>query len=170
VLGRLRHQSLAFAAATILLVSALPWSLWNISRSLAPRPKAIINKLGNRSPFHKTIIEADRVSQYFTNRPTHRKPFLNASLIIRASGAKNIGLKLAEDDWEYPLWVLLNGATKGPRMEHIDVQNLSGAIEKGDFQPDLIVKFDEQGIPAVMLPTKYGMEYTKKLNGEILRE
>jgi hypothetical protein len=173
VLERVRLHGLAFAVAALLLIAALPWALWNFSRPLAPFPKAIIDSLGYSytSPLPQTILMEDRMSQYFTNRPDLLMSYYVAASLINTRGAQNIGLQLGEDNWEYPLWALLQVIDgDGPRMEHIDVQNLSGAIEKGDFQPDLIVKFDEQGIPAVMLPTKYGMEYTQNLNGEILRE
>jgi hypothetical protein len=80
-------------------------------------------------------------------------PYLHVSDSIRNTGARNIGLKHGEDDWEYPLWVLLKGKDgKLPRFEHIDVDNPSGAIALRDFQPDLIIIFDNRGYPSIALP------------------
>ena len=150
-LGRLRHQNLALVISVVLLISSLPWTLWNISRSLIPRPTIILNLVGG-SPLPHTILTADRIDQYFTNNPAVRESFIEASRIIRESGARNIGIKTVEDDWEYPLWVLVRGKDcKVKRIEHIDVKNSSGAITLNDFQPDMLVIYKERR-PTVAQP------------------
>jgi len=153
VLGRLRHQGLALTTAGILIVAAVPWALWNISRPLAPPPKAVIDRFFYGNSLPATILTADRIPQYFTNRLSLWRPYLAATNLIKARGARNIGLKLREEDWEYPLWVLLKGeGGKGPRIENIDVHNRSGNIRLGDFRPDLVVITNPQGFPTVTLP------------------
>ena len=59
---------------------------------------------------------------------------------INERGAKNVGFKSGENGWEYPLWMFTReNGLNGPRIEHVDVENTSNAIQGKVFKPDLIV-------------------------------
>jgi xanthine/uracil permease len=141
----LGNQWLSFGIAAILVVAALPWTFGNVSRPLAPSPTAIVAHFLHGTPLPPTIFSFGRTLQYFTNAADLYPYFLNTALTIKTAGARNVGLILGTDDWEYPLWVLLKDVNgKVPRMEHIMVTNPSGEIPLPNFKPDLIVKFENR--------------------------
>jgi hypothetical protein len=151
VLERLRLQGMAIALASFLLIAAFPWALRNYSRPLVP----YIGFFHNQSPYPLTIISTDRYPLYFLSRPYLWKSYLNASHAIQATGARNIGLKFRQDDWEYPLWVLLKDNGSEFRIEHIDVENPSQRLSSHTFQPDLVLVGNETGREiAVLLPSQ----------------
>ena len=153
VLGQLRRQGVALAVAVLLLVASLPWALRNISRPLLPPAKMVIDHISTGKPLPLTIVTAERLPQYFANRPELLQPYSFVTKLIKASGAHDIGLVLGVDAWEYPLWVLLNqGEKRHFRIEHVNVRNPSGSIRLINFHPDVIVQFDEQGYPIVTWP------------------
>jgi hypothetical protein len=92
----------------LLLVYALPWVLINQSKPLLPIPRS--------------ILEMDRLSLYFFNRPEFEQPYREAIRFLADAGAnQRVGLVLNEDDWEYPLWALAkdDARTQGIVFEHI---------------------------------------------------
>lgn len=104
--------------ATFLLVSALPWMVLNQSRPL----------LGNNS-----IFKYDRVRAYFVNRPDLEVPYLHAARFVKTQGCEQVGLVLGSDDYEYPLWVLLNKDGNDRHVTHVRVENVS-AVKQGESQ------------------------------------
>lgn len=53
----------------------------------------------------------------------------------------DIGLRLNEDSYEYPLWYMLKG--DDIRIEHVFVGNESAAYTDGSFIPDCIIWVDQ---------------------------
>lgn len=92
------------ALMAVLLLASLPWLALN-----TPRP--LVGPDG--------IFRRDRVSQYFANAPWLRDPYLRASAFLRARGCSEIGLVARSNDWEYPLWVLLDGLAGRARLTHV---------------------------------------------------
>jgi hypothetical protein len=86
-----------------LLISSLPWLLTNKSRPLIPV-----------APFSKnrSILTTDRVSQYFANRPHLKIQYLQAVEVLNRMPCRTIGFVSGGDDWEYPLFVLLQQTGK----------------------------------------------------------
>ena len=159
VLGQLRRQGPVLAVTALVLAASVPWVLGNATRPLTPSPSAIIDHFVRGKPLPLTIITADRSQQYFTNRPALWRPYSVITSLIKKSGAGNIGLHLNGEDWEYPLWVLLDDADgSGPRIEHVEVRNRSGTIGLVNFHPDLIVQFDVQGYPVLTGPQGRGFD------------
>ncbi len=95
----------ALVIAALLLVCALPFALYCESRPLIGRDSVLVK---------------DRVSQYFAKRPELERPYRVIAKQIKARGCESVGLQMADDDWEYPWWVLLDSADHtGPRIEHV---------------------------------------------------
>ncbi len=125
------------ALGVILVVTAIPWVLWSNSRPL----------VGEHS-----VLFVSRATQYFRNSPTLEEGYVGAARTIAETGCGNVGLLADWNDWEYPLWVVLReqGAT-GVRIEHVQVDNVSGALPRAPFEPCAIVALpdvDRTSIPA----------------------
>lgn len=110
--------------------AAIPWLFYNESRPL----------LGEWS-----IIGADRNALYFaTNRGLLDYYDQAASLIANSKDCSAVGVYGDVDAYEYPLWVLVRSrAGKVPRIEHINVENISGTIPLKDFTPCMQIKLHQ---------------------------
>jgi len=123
-------------------ILALPWVLFNLSR-----PLVSVKTLPRNYP---SIFTISRQSLYFANNPDSEHEFLAASALITSGRFKNIGLKSGDISCEYPLWVLTRkNGMNGPRIEHVDVTNVSQTIPKPPFKPDCIVIITNSGKVAV---------------------
>ena len=126
----------------VLPILALPWVLFNPSRPLVSFKTPLWN--------YPSIFTISRQSLYFANNPESKHEFLAASSLITSGRFKNIGLKSGDESWEYPLWVLTReNGMDGPRIEHVDVTNVSQTIPKPPFKPDCIVIITNSGKVAV---------------------
>jgi len=87
-----------------------------------------------------SIFKTERYEQYYNAYSGNKKPFELAAQGIRQAGHKRIGLNFLENDREYTLWILTE-SLKDPEMEirHVDVTNLSKAINWPDYDPDIIL-------------------------------
>ena len=74
--------------------------------------------LGERSVFRQT-----REELYFASRPEMLDNFTQAAETIADSGCATVGLETGWNDWEYPLWVLIQARGGRPRIEHTGVTN-----------------------------------------------
>jgi Dolichyl-phosphate-mannose-protein mannosyltransferase len=133
-LARTVSRKAAVAIGLVLTLASLPWLLTNRNRPL----------LGDRS-----VLSTPRGEQYFIHRPFRREQYETAARLVRTSGCREIGIVSGEDDWEYPLWVLLDavdGRRPAVRMEHVEVRNPSAARGRvrryRRFSPCLIVALD----------------------------
>jgi hypothetical protein len=133
-LARTVKGKVAVAIGLGLALVSLPWLLGNRNRPL----------VGDRS-----VFSAPRQEQYFIHRPFRREQYEGMARMVKASGCREVGILSGEDDWEYPLWVLLDavdGRHPAVRVEHVNVQNASAA--KGRvrryrrFSPCVIVALD----------------------------
>src|SRR5207237_4050888 len=114
--------------AALLLVSMVPWVLYNQARPL----------VGSRS-----ILAVSRADQYFTNRPGVRSAYEGAAGFLVDRGCARVGFASDQDGWEYPLRALLPGAVD---IEHVDVANVSAtrtASEVKSFDPCAVFAFGQ---------------------------
>ena len=119
-------------------ILALPWVLFNPSR-----PLVSFRTIREKFP---SIFTISRQSQYFANNPWSKNEYLAASALISSGSCKNLGVKSGDDSWEYPLWVLTRkNGMNGPRIEHVDVTNVSQTIPMPPFKPDCIVTITNSG-------------------------
>jgi hypothetical protein len=71
---------------------------------------------------------------------------ISAMQAIQKNRFNNIALSSGRDSWEYPLWILTReNGLDGPRIEHIDVENVSGAIQRPQFKADIVVAITDDG-------------------------
>lgn len=109
--------------AAIMLLCSIPWLLGNQSRPL----------WGDRS-----ILCAAREALYFAKRPQLQPYYFQAAEHFSNRGSCNaIGLVSSNGNtYEYPFWALLGRRLeKMPRIEHINVNNVSGSIPLKNFNP-----------------------------------
>ncbi|MCU0608520.1 MAG: glycosyltransferase family 39 protein [Chitinispirillaceae bacterium] len=104
----------------LLLAGGLPWLVLNKSRPI----------IG-----HTSVLTTPRTDQCFVNQPGLGHAYRQIATELALWKPASIGLAWNEDGWEYPLWVLL----KNTRIEHVLVDNRSGAITDSVFRPDLIL-------------------------------
>jgi hypothetical protein len=118
-----RAKWIAPAILLLLILGAMPWVLFNQTRPI----------LGT-----KNIFNTSRDEQYFNSND--RQQLENSySWAARYMAedmkgqCRDIGLYLSEDDWEYPLWILLRQKIgKEVRIEAVNVENIS-AHQYGEF-------------------------------------
>jgi len=93
------------------------------------------------------------MDQYFRNRPDLKESYSKTARLIQGMRCKDIGLHMGEDDWEYPLWVLMQ-ETSGHafRIEHVDVANESSKIPLRNFEPCAVIRIDEKGKASAVFP------------------
>ena len=71
---------------------------------------------------------------------------MSALQTIQKGRFKNIALSSGMDTWEYPLWILTREyGLDGPRIEHIDVNNVSGTIQLPQSKADIVVVISDDG-------------------------
>jgi len=114
------NERFVLAIALALLLSALPWLLFNRSRSLIGNPN---------------VWNRNRFEQYFTNRPQIRDAYLGAADFLKSKNCRRIGLEVGPNDWEYPLWPLLKAGNETIPIEHVHVQNRSALLILADSAP-----------------------------------
>ena len=149
VLCKRLSEKFIVTIAFALLLSALPWVLFNSSRPL----------MGDQS-----VWKGTRLDQYFNNRPELRDAFLGAAYFLTSKQCGQIGLDMDSNDWEYPFWPLLKPAgSEAIRIEHVQVKNESGVISVlphfSRFNPCAIISSRADQVDE--LTTKTGA-YTKE--------
>jgi Dolichyl-phosphate-mannose-protein mannosyltransferase len=125
-LSAVSRRSVAGLAVVVLLAFSFPYLLANTSRRLAGKDSVMIK---------------NRMDQYFHNHPSLKDSYQASALLIATRGCGNVGLKFTENDWEYPVWVLLARTSLGQfRIEHVEIENASARLVRGDFVPCAIVR------------------------------
>jgi hypothetical protein len=124
----LNNEFVSMVAMAMVLLS-LPWVFFNESRPV------IFPVNANLSPYsNENIFNSNRVDQYFTNRGELRQPYIEAVSFVKNLQCSNIGLSLRENDYEYPLWMLLKrDRLKQYLIRQINIRNISS--EKSDVYP-----------------------------------
>lgn len=139
------------AVALVLAFLAVPPLLFNPSRPL----------VGETS-----ILSTPRSSQYFANHPDVEGAYRAAVEFVRAERCLSVGL-VRGDDWEYPLWVLLDRPGSPPvRIQHVGVPNVTARLAErppfAGFIPCLVVGLGPRS-PALRLD---GRAYHRVFGGE----
>jgi hypothetical protein len=109
-----------------LLLASFVWALGNETRPL----------LGPHS-----ILTRSRQEQYFSDTQA-REAYEGAARYLLERGHAQVGLVFGGDantQREYPLWALLGGVPSPPRLENVDVRNVSGRLPLPGFTPEAIV-------------------------------
>ena len=91
-----------------------------------------------------SILIVSRIDQYFANLPNLEPVYQRAVGIIQSNGCRQIGLALGGENWEYPLWVLLNPANRSDiRIEQVNIYTSAAPLAQQpdfrDFHPCAII-------------------------------
>jgi hypothetical protein len=137
-LSRIRNQQITHSIVMVLLLASLPWVLFNSMRPL----------LGERN-----IFNTERPLLYFIHRPALGSAFMDASQFVTRHHCSQIGLIRGRDDWEYPLWVLLQTNESTPvRIEDVGVTNESSVKSNREpfksFNPCAVIAIHDDRITA----------------------
>jgi len=117
LIAQIRFRNIANLCIVILLLGSLPFTVKNVSHPI----------LGKKS-----ILTTSRTELFFINRPALRGPYIDAVEFLSESQCSNIGLIMAGGGFEYPIWALLReNDVQMPRLEHVNVTNLSHAKSDG---------------------------------------
>lgn len=81
--------------------------------------------------------ERDRAAGYFVKHAQEYEIYDEFRQIIEKEGFREIGLKMGEEDFEYPLWKMLEEDIT--RIEHVHVDNATVRYDDLDFVPDGII-------------------------------
>ncbi len=131
VLSKVSNHRIANYIAIILILSALPWILFNSSRPLLfSMDRQEYVETGKIVFTSKNIWNTSRIDQYFNNRPELKYPYVKAIDFVRAKGCSDIGLSFLKEHWEYPFWVLSQKDGKSAHFEHVNVNNISALLYK----------------------------------------
>lgn len=76
---------------------------------------------------------------YFANIRGEAAYYVELTDAIKSQTYASVGLHLGGNDYEYPIWKMLDGQ----RIEHINVQNESAIYAKQDFTPECIIWIGE---------------------------
>ena len=132
--------------ASLIAVAAIPCLLFNTRRTLVTPPAVVQDYLQLPDQLH-SVLSTPRQVQYFNSGPWLQQSYLDAVELIRTQHARNVGLMIDADTWEYPIWALTRDkGMEGPRIEYMSVDNPSSALRAGDFSPDVLVTDSEDGI------------------------
>ncbi len=117
---RIQHKVLQIVAS-ILILSSLPWVLCNQTRPLV----STLETISSPSKY-VNIFNTSRIDQYFVNRKYLKNRYVEAASLINSSDCSKVGLSITRNEWEYPLWMLLQkDAQKQYQIEQVNVENIS---------------------------------------------
>jgi hypothetical protein len=83
------------------------------------------------------------MDNYFSTQPWTKYSYYNAATTLNGLNCNNIGLEIGGNDFEYPLWVLIQKVPSTPRIEHVNVTNKSKNIPLDNFNPCAVIKSDK---------------------------
>ncbi len=123
VLERTWSRRVLSIVAGLLLVSALPFALFNSLRPLAPWPRA-------------SVFQQPRLESYFND--SHDRwidSYVSAAKLVESSQCKSIGVDSSLEDFDYPLFALLNVGHSDRKVRYAEVHNITAAYARADSQP-----------------------------------
>jgi hypothetical protein len=159
MLMRFQPRWVPYTVAMILLVCALPWLLFNARHPIitvqTPPPRHFAHLYSSSTNI--SILEATRSSLYFYAHHELDAGFRKVVRLLKEHGCDRIGLLKGWDDWEYPLWPLLQAeTTQQIRIEHVSVMNRSGELAAREpfasFTPCAYVKIGRLELETMLLP------------------
>jgi 4-amino-4-deoxy-L-arabinose transferase-like glycosyltransferase len=109
------HSRLIILSALGTALLALPFLLQNQAHPLLGR---------------ENLLSTTPIDQYFRFRPSMKAGYLGAAEVVRSTECSDVGLVLEWNDWEYPIWKLLETGSGQPRIEHVEVTNGSVRTER----------------------------------------
>jgi hypothetical protein len=134
-----------------LLLAAIPWLLFNISRPVWFAPLA--PWLARATP---EVWTGDRDRLLFARRPELLPLFVEVADDLKARGVHAVALMTGEDSWEHPLWALLRDRFAArPRIEHVCAappgkgSSPAPGFPLGSFQGEVLLVLDRPTPPVI---------------------
>ena len=122
---------------------------WSIAIVVALQGVAVFviaTSLGRPMVGPSSIFAMERDDQYFLSSPGAARVYKSLAAGVAARGAQNIGLVMGVNDYEYPLWVLIQRRNPRARIEHVEVTNTSKARAAvppwSSFAPQVVIHID----------------------------
>jgi hypothetical protein len=127
VLERSWNRFALSGLACLLLISALPFAFFNSLRPLAPWPRA-------------SIFQQSRLDSYFADsHEWWRNSYVSTAKFVESSNCKSIGVDSSLEDFDYPLYALLDVGHGDREVRYAGVSNLTAAYARPDAQPPCAV-------------------------------
>jgi len=143
ILSGIKIRKVVNLVLVVLVLTAVPYLFYNRTRAI----------LGERSIFTKS-----RAELYFMNRPDLYVPYLALSDFLKSQACRDIGIILGGDDFEYPLWALLQENKSGHFIiKHVYIRN-------GLHNKQYVLKDSDNSSPCAIVYLGLG-EYSKKVLG-----
>jgi len=91
-----------------------------------------------------SIFSTPRINRYFQDSPALYLPYTKAVDQVWAQGCRDVGIYMSYNDWDYPLWVLMQDKPKTNfRLEHLYFDAESPRkYPLGDFTPCAVIGID----------------------------
>ena len=140
----LRRARLRPHAALPAIVSAVALAIVDGLVAVAPAP----NTWDSMGP--ASILAANRFDQYFANRPSLENSYERTGQLLAVMRCNQIALDSGPDDWEYPLWVVVEKSGPGlPQVQHTNVRNETRFVQVppalASSSPCATVRIDSAG-------------------------
>ncbi|MCB9757146.1 MAG: glycosyltransferase family 39 protein [Candidatus Omnitrophica bacterium] len=91
-----------------------------------------------------TIFSTPRLQQYFADDDTLLPAYQSTVDWVAQKNCREVGLRIGDNSWEYPLAVLFHRSSRGPfRLEHVDVDTRHSKpmdYPLGEFHPCAIIE------------------------------
>ncbi len=94
------------------------------------------------------VFNMSRTQQYFLYRKFMALPYVIAVKYASSRCDSHVGLLLGNDDWEYPLWILLKKEKPDLKIAHVGVNNVSNVLGLRTKVPVVISELPDP--PAVL--------------------
>lgn len=123
-----RRHWLIYAIVAVLFTTSVPYAFRNSTRKLFSSKK--------------TVFQTPRLRQYFAADDTLLPPYQQAVDFVVKSGCRQVGLRIGDNSWEYPFWVLFGEKRVTPlRIEQVDVVGIQPLnYPLGAFSPCAIIE------------------------------
>jgi hypothetical protein len=114
------------AAVLCMVLYAAPFALASGGRPLVPAE----------------WMRKERLTLYFGKYDERRRSYISAVNALPADYSGELGLCVRTDDWEYPLWVLLDrryGEEARVSVRHVGIQNLTRKLQSDTPLPEYVI-------------------------------
>ncbi len=143
-----RREIVIILISLVFLITAVPYVVRNSTRKL-------ISSKG-------TVFTIPRFKQYFANEMTPMMPYQAAVEFVLEHQCQQIGVRLGDNTWEYPLWMLLGDQKPKVRIEQVDNTGANPAnYPLGPFHPCVIIETGRTSPPDEILNID-GTVFTKQ--------
>jgi hypothetical protein len=96
------------------------------------------------APFYKnrSVLRTDRQMMYFSSNMSIYEDYQQVMTAVKDLEKDDIGLHLGNNDWEYPIWVLVNrnASVGAPYFKHVVVEDISTRLDpEKESLPEYII-------------------------------